>query len=59
MSEWLKAHAWKATPLARADAHQIPPTHLRSTTSITSVRVGVYLQVTVFTQGFRVYVTQF
>jgi hypothetical protein len=25
-------HAWKLTPLARADAHQIPPTHCRSTT---------------------------
>ena len=29
MSEWLKEHAWKLTPLARADAHQIPPTHFR------------------------------
>jgi hypothetical protein len=27
MSEWLKEHAWKSTPLARADAHQIRPTH--------------------------------
>src|SRR5215510_13904545 len=33
MSEWFKEHAWKSTPLARADAHQIPPTHSRSTTS--------------------------
>src|SRR4051794_22395786 len=33
MSEWLKEHAWKSTPAARADAHQIPPTHARSTTS--------------------------
>jgi hypothetical protein len=33
MSEWLKEHAWKLNPLARADAHQIPPTHFRSTTS--------------------------
>src|SRR5204863_2036042 len=33
MSEWLKEHAWKLVPLARADAHQIPPTHSRSTTS--------------------------
>jgi hypothetical protein len=29
MSEWLKEHAWKLNPLARADAHQIPPTHFR------------------------------
>jgi hypothetical protein len=29
MSEWLKEHAWKSAPLARADAHQIPPTHFR------------------------------
>ena len=27
MSEWLKEHAWKSTPPARADAHQIVPTH--------------------------------
>jgi hypothetical protein len=27
MSEWLKEHAWKLTPLARADAHQTSPTH--------------------------------
>src|SRR3954468_4902320 len=33
MAEWLKAHAWKLTPAARADAHRIPPTHFRSTTS--------------------------
>jgi hypothetical protein len=26
MSEWLKEHAWKLNPAARADAHQIPPT---------------------------------
>ena len=29
----LKKHAWKLLPLARADAHQILPTHFRSTTS--------------------------
>jgi hypothetical protein len=29
MSEWLKEHAWKLNLLARADAHQIPPTHFR------------------------------
>ncbi len=29
MSEWLKEHAWKSTPPARADAHQIPPTQFR------------------------------
>src|SRR4051812_28545735 len=33
MAEWLKALAWKLTPLARADAHRIIPTHFRSTTS--------------------------
>src|SRR6516165_1430828 len=30
MSEWLKEHDWKSTPPARADAQEIPPTHLRS-----------------------------
>src|SRR5262245_24781994 len=29
MSEWLKEHAWKSTPPARADALQNAPTHLR------------------------------
>src|SRR5262245_15362630 len=33
MSEWLIEHAWKSTLLARADAHEIPPTHSRSVTS--------------------------
>src|SRR5262252_801474 len=33
MSEWSIEHAWKSTPPASADAHQIPPTHSRSTTS--------------------------
>jgi hypothetical protein len=33
MSEWLKEHAWKLIPLARADAHRNSPTHFRSTTS--------------------------
>jgi len=33
MSEWLKEHAWKSTPPARAGSHRIPPTHSRSTTS--------------------------
>jgi hypothetical protein len=33
MSEWLKEHAWKLIPLARADAHQNAPTHSGSTTS--------------------------
>src|SRR6185295_7582290 len=33
MSEWLKEHAWKSDLFTRADAHQIPPTHVRSTTS--------------------------
>jgi hypothetical protein len=27
MAEWLKAHAWKSTPAARADAHPFLPTH--------------------------------
>jgi len=33
MSEWSIEHAWKAIPLARTDAHQIPRTHFWSTTS--------------------------
>jgi len=33
MSEWLKEHAWKLDRFTRADAHQVPPTHFRSTTS--------------------------
>src|SRR5258708_7741109 len=33
MSEWSIEHAWKLAPLARAEAHQIPPTHVRSTIS--------------------------
>src|SRR5262245_33544853 len=33
MSEWLKEHAWKSDRFTRADAHQNPPTHSRSTTS--------------------------
>src|SRR5262245_57730682 len=33
MSEWSIEHAWKSTLLKRADAHEIPPTHARSTTS--------------------------
>src|SRR5262245_8653055 len=33
MSEWFKEHAWKSTPSARANAHQILPSHVRSTTS--------------------------
>jgi hypothetical protein len=40
MSEWLKEHAWKLTPAARADAHDIPPTHFRSTTSLDVIRFG-------------------
>ena len=31
MSEWLKEHAWKLIPPARADAQQIPPRQFRST----------------------------
>src|SRR6476646_493948 len=33
MSEWLKEHAWKLIPAARADAHRNAPTHSRSRTS--------------------------
>src|SRR5262245_13183565 len=33
MSEWLKEHAWKLDRFTRADAYQIPPAHLRSTSS--------------------------
>jgi hypothetical protein len=33
MSEWLKEHAWKFIPDARADAHQILPAKFRSTAS--------------------------
>ena len=33
MSEWLKEHAWKSDRFTRADAHQIPPTHVRSISS--------------------------
>jgi len=32
MSEWLKEHAWKLIPLARADTHQIASTQVPSTT---------------------------
>src|SRR5215471_20569280 len=34
MAEWFKEHAWKSDRFTRADAHQIPPTHSRSTTSL-------------------------
>jgi hypothetical protein len=33
MSEWSIEHAWKLTPAARADAYEIPPTHVRSSSS--------------------------
>ena len=33
MSEWLKEHAWKLSPLARADARRNPPTQFPATTS--------------------------
>jgi len=29
MSEWSIEHAWKSTPLARADAHEISPTQFQ------------------------------
>src|SRR5947208_13026655 len=42
MSEWLKEHAWKLVPRARADALRNVPTHFRSTTSRnTDVHRGV------------------
>jgi len=58
MSEWLKEHAWKLTPLARADEYQIPPTQFRSTISRNiDVRRRVPVN-DVLLQGFRGYVTQ-
>src|SRR5215510_6378772 len=33
MTEGFKVHAWKSDLFTRADAHEIPPTHSRSTTS--------------------------
>ena len=59
MSEWSIEHAWKLTPAARADAHEIPPTHSRSTTSRNNdllQRVPVSDGVA---PGFRGYATQF
>src|ERR1700730_18208935 len=53
MSEWLKEHAWKSDLFTRADAHQIPPTHSRSTTSRNiNTRRGVPVNDGV-TPGFR------
>ena len=53
MSEWLKEHAWKADLFTRADAHRIPPTHSRSTTSRNiNTRRGVPVNDGV-TPGFR------
>jgi hypothetical protein len=45
MSEWLKEHAWKLIPLARADAHrhaltQFPPTTSRNNDVHRSVPVN-------------------
>jgi hypothetical protein len=59
MSEWSIEHAWKLTPAARADAHEIPPTHFRSTTSRNK---DVHAHVPVnhgIDQGFGGHVTQF
>jgi hypothetical protein len=53
MSEWSIEHAWKLTPPARADAHEIPPTRFRSTTSR---NIGVHPDVPVnygVDPGFR------
>src|SRR5262252_3567462 len=59
MSEWSIEHAWKSTPPARADAHKIPPTHSRSTTSRNNdVRRRVPVNHCV-ARGFGGYVTQF
>src|SRR5262245_10755861 len=33
MSEWSIEHAWKSDRFTRSDAHQIPPTHVRSISS--------------------------
>ena len=59
MAEWLKAHAWKLIPPARADAHHNPPTHSRSTTSRNiDMRRRVAVN-DVFDRGFGGHVTQF
>ena len=59
MSEWLKEHAWKAIPPARADAHRDPPTHFHSTTfSNNNVHRGVPVNHGVCPE-FQGYVTQF
>src|SRR5262249_39331355 len=59
MSEWLKEHAWKATPRARADAHQIPPTHL-SFNDFRNIDMRRRFPVNRgVDRGFRGYVTQF
>src|SRR6516165_31144 len=39
MSEWSIEHAWKSDRFTRADAHQNPPTHVRSTTSRNNERL--------------------
>src|SRR5215204_2828230 len=44
MSEWLKEHAWKLTPAARADAQQIPPTHFRFNVNRTGFIGGLFLR---------------
>ena len=41
MSEWFKEHAWKLIPLARADAHQNPPTQSHQGLPATSICVDV------------------
>jgi hypothetical protein len=49
MSEWLKEHAWKPTPPARADAHEIPPTQfgindfrVLTVEPVTSISLAMY-----------------
>ena len=59
MSEWLKEHAWKWMPAARADAHQHPPTQFPLTTSRNNDVRRRVPSITVFARGFGGHVTQF
>jgi hypothetical protein len=59
MSEWLKEHAWKLIPLARADAHRNALTHFPPTTFRNNdVRRRISVNDGV-DPGFRVHLTQF
>ena len=44
-------HAWKSDLFTRADAHQIPPTHFRSTTSRNNDLLQCVPVMTVLPQG--------